>query len=47
MFHGCTQNPDDFATGTRMNELSEEHTFLGAYPAQTGNVNMQKCWNWF
>ena len=21
MLHGCTQNPDDFATGTRMNEL--------------------------
>ena len=47
MLHGCTQTPEDFATGTGMNALAEEFGCMVAYPAQAAGANAQKCWNWF
>ena len=47
MLHGCTQNPEDFATGTNMNALAEEHGLAVAWPEQTRAHNASACWNWF
>jgi poly(hydroxyalkanoate) depolymerase family esterase len=47
MLHGCKQNPDDFAAGTRMNALADELGFAVVYPAQSGQANVSCCWNWF
>jgi poly(hydroxyalkanoate) depolymerase family esterase len=47
MLHGCTQSPDDFAAGTRMNMIAEEQICLVVYPAQPSDANPAKCWNWF
>ena len=47
MLHGCTQSPDDFARGTRMNALAQQAGYVVAYPAQSAKNNPGKCWNWF
>jgi poly(hydroxyalkanoate) depolymerase family esterase len=47
MLHGCTQNADDFAKGTRMNAAAEAGGFLVVYPEQTAAAHIQKCWNWY
>jgi len=47
MLHGCTQDPDDFAAGTGMNELARAQGFLVLYPAQSKGANPARCWNWF
>ncbi len=47
MLHGCSQDPDDFAAGTAMNERAREQGFFVLYPAQSPDANPSRCWNWF
>ncbi|MFL5382552.1 MAG: alpha/beta hydrolase family esterase [Longimicrobiaceae bacterium] len=47
MLHGCTQDPDDFARGTRFNQLAAEKGVIVAWPEQTGEHHPQKCWTWY
>ncbi len=47
MLHGCTQSVDDFAGGTNMNAIADEHGCLIVYPIQSVAANQSKCWNWF
>ena len=47
MLHGCTQDPDDFARGTRFNRLADSARVLVAYPEQTAALHPQKCWTWY
>ena len=47
MLHGCTQDPDDFAAGTRMNEAAVRECFFVLSPAWAAAHNPQRSWNGF
>ena len=47
MLHGCSQDAEQFATGTRMNAVAQEHNCAVLYPEQNSAANALRCWNWF
>jgi poly(hydroxyalkanoate) depolymerase family esterase len=47
MLHGCTQDAEDFSTGTRMHARAADLGMLVAYPEQSTDANPSRCWNWF
>ena len=47
LLHGCTQDPDDVARGTRIATHAEREGFLVLLPEQPASANPKKCWNWY
>ncbi len=47
LLHGCTQDADDMARGTRMDQLARERGVAVLYPEQSTAANATRCWNWF
>ncbi|KND59790.1 Poly(3-hydroxybutyrate) depolymerase [Candidatus Burkholderia verschuerenii] len=47
MLHGCKQNADEFAQGTRMNLLADKFGFAVLYPEQSKHEHAHRCWHWY
>lgn len=45
--HGCRQDAQDFAYGTRFDVLGERYGLIVVYPEQDERANGHRCWNWF
>ncbi len=47
MLHGCKQDSESFAAGTRINLFADRARFSVLYPEQARLANPYRCWNWF
>lgn len=47
MLHGCTQDADDIARGTRLHAVAAARGWMVLYPEQPVTANVRKCWNWY
>lgn len=47
MLHGCKQDAESFARGTRMNQLADREGFVVAYPQQSRQAHVHGCWHWY
>ena len=45
--HGCRQDPEQFAAGTRIARYADERGFVVLLPRQNRLANAERCWNWF
>jgi len=45
--HGCRQDPEAFAAGTRIARFADERGFVVLLPRQSRLANSERCWNWF
>jgi poly(hydroxyalkanoate) depolymerase family esterase len=45
--HGCNQDPEAFAEGSRIARFADEGGFIVLLPRQNRLANSQRCWNWF
>ncbi len=47
MIHGCRQDAEMFARGTRMDRIADAHGLAVLYPEQAQLANVRRCWSWF
>jgi poly(hydroxyalkanoate) depolymerase family esterase len=45
LLHGCTQDPEDFARGTRFDAAAARAVLV--YPEQPTGRHPQRCWSWY